>query len=98
MNAQRGKSTLLTLPARVEGRPLPPVRVVDLQEEREAQRGKGTPIGSKPEGPPVLTGPLIEAIEDRLRRGEDRKSTRLNSSHVAISYAVFCLQTKHQHI
>src|SRR5439155_23685793 len=24
----------------------------------------------------------------------DRKSTRLNSSHVAISYAVFCLQTK----
>src|SRR5690625_5851219 len=26
--------------------------------------------------------------------GEDRKSTRLNSSHVAISYAVFCLKTK----
>src|SRR5690625_6992066 len=25
-------------------------------------------------------------------RGEDRKSTRLNSSHVAISYAVFCLK------
>src|SRR5690625_5760727 len=32
---------------------------------------------------------------DRLhqRRG-DRKSTRLNSSHVAISYAVFCLKKK----
>src|SRR5690625_6109058 len=29
---------------------------------------------------------------------EDRKSTRLNSSHVAISYAVFCLKKKiHQH-
>src|SRR5690625_7606331 len=27
----------------------------------------------------------------RLRRLRDRKSTRLNSSHVAISYAVFCL-------
>src|SRR5690625_5961915 len=26
------------------------------------------------------------------RRGIDRKSTRLNSSHVAISYAVFCLK------
>src|SRR5690606_39397023 len=26
--------------------------------------------------------------------GEDRKSTRLNSSHVKISYAVFCLTTK----
>src|SRR5690625_6876404 len=30
-----------------------------------------------------------------LERGqEDRKSTRLNSSHVAISYAVFCLKKK----
>src|SRR6266480_5781651 len=29
-----------------------------------------------------------------LRRGEDRKSTRLNSSHMSISYAVFCLKKK----
>src|SRR5699024_11918639 len=28
----------------------------------------------------------------------DRKSTRLNSSHVSISYAVFCLKKKIQHI
>src|SRR5207253_11480326 len=28
------------------------------------------------------------------RRRRDRKSTRLNSSHVAISYAVFCLKKK----
>src|SRR5690349_15930516 len=28
---------------------------------------------------------------------EDRKSTRLNSSHVEISYAVFCLKKKKQH-
>src|SRR5690606_42112843 len=28
------------------------------------------------------------------RRGQDRKSTRLNSSHVKISYAVFCLKKK----
>src|SRR5699024_12281995 len=28
-------------------------------------------------------------------RGLDRKSTRLNSSHVSISYAVFCLKNKH---
>src|SRR5436309_11018315 len=27
-------------------------------------------------------------------RGQDRKSTRLNSSHVKISYAVFCLKKK----
>src|SRR3989442_11907987 len=53
---------------------------------------------------------LREAIErgdrggalDAVRRaaaalgtlGEDRKSTRLNSSHVRISYAVFCLKKK----
>src|SRR5207253_8523619 len=30
----------------------------------------------------------------RARGIEDRKSTRLNSSHVAISYAVFCLKKK----
>src|SRR5437870_8046596 len=30
--------------------------------------------------------------------GTDRKSTRLNSSHVAISYAVFCLKKKRKHL
>src|SRR5688572_32206240 len=30
----------------------------------------------------------------RLAAGEDRKSTRLNSSHSQISYAVFCLKKK----
>src|SRR3712207_7918099 len=30
----------------------------------------------------------------RARRQEDRKSTRLNSSHANISYAVFCLKKK----
>src|SRR5690554_7638925 len=29
-----------------------------------------------------------------FRKPEDRKSTRLNSSHVRISYAVFCLKKK----
>src|SRR5699024_12000437 len=29
-----------------------------------------------------------------ISRGGDRKSTRLNSSHVSISYAVFCSKTK----
>src|SRR5699024_12758568 len=29
--------------------------------------------------------------------GIDRKSTRLNSSHVSISYAVFCLKKKNNH-
>src|SRR5437667_5950620 len=32
------------------------------------------------------------------RVGRDRKSTRLNSSHITISYAVFCLKKKKTHI
>src|SRR4051794_41719848 len=33
-------------------------------------------------------------LEVEARRGLDRKSTRLNSSHPSISYAVFCLKKK----
>src|SRR5256885_16160447 len=36
------------------------------------------------------------AIEQLEIWGEDRKSTRLNSSHLVISYAVFCLKKKQQ--
>src|SRR5207253_6602767 len=39
----------------------------------------------------------IAASEDRGADAIDRKSTRLNSSHVAISYAVFCLKKKKNH-
>src|SRR6266568_7160979 len=40
-----------------------------------------------------VADPLDQA--HRLRaRGRDRKSTRLNSSHSSISYAVFCLKKK----
>src|SRR5438874_3238301 len=37
---------------------------------------------------------IVEEVENRLKtvRAQDRKSTRLNSSHVEISYAVFCLK------
>src|SRR2546426_4755697 len=35
-----------------------------------------------------------ERQRDRLRQELDRKSTRLNSSHLVISYAVFCLKKK----
>src|SRR5690625_5501107 len=43
----------------------------------------------------AITKPaLIYAAELLGEIAEDRKSTRLNSSHVAISYAVFCLKKK----
>src|SRR5437870_1530111 len=37
-------------------------------------------------------GKIIEEGEPKKLKESDRKSTRLNSSHVAISYAVFCLK------
>src|SRR5690606_41761325 len=39
---------------------------------------------------------VARAIGHDSRIGSDRKSTRLNSSHVKISYAVFCLKKKKQ--
>src|SRR5690625_750304 len=45
----------------------------------------------------VEHNPLYTARELRhLFEDQDRKSTRLNSSHVAISYAVFCLKKKNK--
>src|SRR3712207_8485021 len=37
--------------------------------------------------------PIVERVVERIVR-QDRKSTRLNSSHANISYAVFCLKKK----
>src|SRR5690606_40733758 len=47
----------------------------------------------------IEAGEFVQLTEHKLRHGvdgmrEDRKSTRLNSSHVKISYAVFCLKKK----
>src|SRR5690349_22628289 len=36
----------------------------------------------------------VSSISEQAQPAEDRKSTRLNSSHVEISYAVFCLKKK----
>src|SRR5437870_12691637 len=43
---------------------------------------------------PAPRGPGEAQRERGGFAGSDRKSTRLNSSHVAISYAVFCLKKK----
>src|SRR3712207_7382610 len=51
-----------------------------------------------------LAGQVLRALDRGVRAGDqdlpvvlgDRKSTRLNSSHANISYAVFCLKKKKQ--
>src|SRR5205814_8227046 len=40
------------------------------------------------------TGQIRDLVRHVRRQLRDRKSTRLNSSHLGISYAVFCLKTK----
>src|SRR3989454_3804127 len=35
-----------------------------------------------------------QAVQNKINSKLDRKSTRLNSSHLVISYAVFCLKKK----
>src|SRR5688572_31576449 len=42
----------------------------------------------------VVDGAPVVIPTIHWRQGEDRKSTRLNSSHSQISYAVFCLKKK----
>src|SRR5438034_4843581 len=53
-------------------------------------RSKTTVVGSSPE---VLV--RLENGRIDVRPIADRKSTRLNSSHTVISYAVFCLKKKY---
>src|SRR5256885_2723080 len=36
----------------------------------------------------------LRGLKENVIMGRDRKSTRLNSSHLVISYAVFCLKKK----
>src|SRR5437879_8833033 len=47
-------------------------------------------------GIPRLPGPAGEAVAVPQGVRVDRKSTRLNSSHRCISYAVFCLKKKNK--
>src|SRR5690606_41181118 len=66
------------------------------QVDHLARVGRGHRGGAPPRRPRPPAGQRAGA-RDLLRAanaGEDRKSTRLNSSHVKISYAVFCLKKK----
>src|SRR3712207_7731113 len=49
-----------------------------------------------PNGPSLAPQPAKQRMEKALDLVIDRKSTRLNSSHANISYAVFCLKKKKQ--
>src|SRR3712207_6972144 len=54
---------------------------------------RALPLTARPPNRPPLRLPRRSQAAC-LRRPRDRKSTRLNSSHANISYAVFCLKKK----
>src|SRR5690242_21596608 len=60
-----------------------------LEQPRPLER-LGTLAGHRTEEGVVVGGELARRAEGE----RDRKSTRLNSSHMSISYAVFCLKKK----
>src|SRR5690242_21023786 len=61
-------------------------------------KGPGSDAYVIVEGPLAGDGDRERSLHDHVRvtagTFEDRKSTRLNSSHMSISYAVFCLKKK----
>lgn len=66
-NAEQAKYRRVSLPARVAGRPLPPVHLLDLREERKRARKGG---GAISEAGLVLTDRLLEAVRTRIDRRE----------------------------
>src|SRR5438309_5841231 len=44
--------------------------------------------------PCLIQGTELQKVHEAFQGKKDRKSTRLNSSHSSISYAVFCLKKK----
>src|SRR2546422_5628095 len=69
-------------------------RAADLHPPKQVTAGNGFSIATTGNGDATfyLVGPSDRA-KQTVRLG-DRKSTRLNSSHGYISYAVFCLKKK----
>src|SRR5947208_11059101 len=76
--------------------PLSDAGAADMLSDRAG--GKISPSSARRAARLAAGNPLLlEEVATSVRRGgEDRKSTRLNSSHQIISYAVFCLKKKKQ--
>src|SRR5690606_40572965 len=75
---------------------VPPLPLAGEADARSARGGWGlSPRYASGRDP--HPNPPPQAGEGAERRAQDRKSTRLNSSHAKISYAVFCLKQKRKH-
>src|SRR5438034_3256636 len=70
----------------------PGARAGDVAESRVAPQGPRTADADA--AGPLAAGEVAEQPHGERAAQGDRKSTRLNSSHTVISYAVFCLKKK----
>src|SRR2546428_13689384 len=65
-----------------------------FRSHRPGRKGSGAPGCRKDRDDQRLLERVVHRVQVVVGRPGDRKSTRLNSSHDQISYAVFCLKKK----
>src|SRR5947208_11652420 len=97
MTRRPPRSTLFPYTTLFRSRRLADEPNASMEEEFTNRHAPGWPLIDATE----ITVRQADALADRLRHEaervaarQDRKSTRLNSSHQIISYAVFCLKKK----
>src|SRR5688500_20340450 len=71
---------------------------ISARQPRRVEQGGRAAAGRRAGARRAVPQRAVPALGDRAGRARDaaadRKSTRLNSSHLVISYAVFCLKKK----
>src|SRR5690348_15299251 len=95
--ADRGLSPLLSARSRRQPHRDQSTHRLKKREERPCRSSTASPISTRTSPPGGTRSTLIPKPPSRKsapRISSDRKSTRLNSSHPSISYAVFCLKKK----
>src|SRR5436853_6037601 len=76
--------------------PTPETYTLSLHDALPISRGIERVATDLRAGPRTPLAAPQQAARERGAGARDRKSTRLNSSHLGISYAVFCLKKKKQ--
>src|SRR2546426_8872001 len=89
------RSTLFPYTTLFRSRPGP--RLHAAEGENAQMPSSLCPVDRRSVVPNLHTPPRGDGARDARNNEQDRKSTRLNSSHLVISYAVFCLKKKKQH-
>src|SRR5207249_6645018 len=86
--------SLLGRPSSDAGPNLKPGSVPEFDRPRHLSFHHPVPAGLKSQGTISSKSRSLMTVSPERPEVLDRKSTRLNSSHVSISYAVYCLKKK----